>query len=53
MGRTGKSKPSWSVYTLIAGVATEQAGDKSFVAGRYVPLNLTPPLLAGKEGFLL
>lgn len=39
---------------MVAGKATEEAGDKSFVAGPiYVPLNLTPPTLAGKEGFLL
>lgn len=49
-----KMNPSWSVNTLVAGEATGEAGDRSFMAGPiYVPLDLTPPTLARKEGFLL
>lgn len=41
-------------YILVAAEATGEAGDKSFTAGPfYVPLNLTPPTLARRKGFLL
>lgn len=43
-GEDRKEQTLLECYTLIAGVATEQAGDK-IICGRprYVPLNLTPP----------
>ena len=42
------------VLHLVAGEETGEAGDRSFTAGPiYVPLNLTSPALARREGFLL
>lgn len=52
--RKDENEPIVECYTLVAGEATEEAGDRSFRAGPiYVPLDLTPPTLARKEGFLL
>lgn len=53
-GKRTKDEPILECYTLVTGEATEEVGDRSFIAGPiYVPLNLTPPTLARKEGFLL
>lgn len=53
-GKRRKDEPIVECYTLVAGEATEEAGDRSFMAGPIsVPLDLTPPTSARKEGFLL
>lgn len=53
-GKRRSEKPILECYTLVAGQATEEAEDKSFMAGPiYVPLSLTPPDLARKNSFLL